>query len=165
MGKQIQHPSDSVKVKGIFRLQLVDPDGNIAGDSGWVENAIMPKGFQEFIAGAVCKGAGSSQVNYAALGTSTVATNDTALSGELTGSKRATAVGVTSSSTDFDGIASFTAVFNSTQNLVTGTGSIISNIGLFASSSGGTMFAGTSYTASTLASNQNVNVTYQINFT
>ena len=75
---------DSVKVKGSFRLNIVDPDGSIVGDSGWVENQITNEGFRDIVRliGAI---SGSSAVTHAAIGTGTVpGAAATTLDGEQT---------------------------------------------------------------------------------
>jgi hypothetical protein len=57
-----------------------------------------------------------------------------------------------------------TGTFASSDSFVTAVESI-SNIGLFRSSTGGTIFAGNTYDSSSCATNQNVNYTYDITFT
>ena len=57
----------------------------------------------------------------------------------------------------------FTATFSSADSFVTNTQNL-SNIGLFATSAAGTLFAGNTFASSSCATNQNVNVTYNINF-
>jgi len=152
---------DSIKVKGVFRLQI-EEDGAIVGDSGWNSNLITTDGFNNFLAKALGASAGSSQIGFVALGTgSAPASNATSLDQELPNSKRAA---VTFASSTNSKAAVFTATFQSSNSFL-GAQSNLSNIGLFASSSGGTLFAGTTYTSSACATNQNVNVTYQLNFT
>jgi hypothetical protein len=60
-----------------------------------------------------------------------------------------------------------TATFASANSFITATASI-SNIGLFQTSgpttASGTLYAGNTYTSSSLATNQNVNATYTITF-
>ena len=58
----------------------------------------------------------------------------------------------------------FTGTFSSSNSFVTSTQNI-SNIGLFATSSGGTLFAGNTFASSSCATNQDVNCTYVISFT
>ena len=60
--------------------------------------------------------------------------------------------------------AVFTATFASSESFVTAAYDI-SNIGLFNSNAtNNTLFAGNTYTSSSLNTNQNVNVTYEIRF-
>lgn len=148
---------DSVKVKGCYRLQITE-DGKVVGDSGWRTNQITNLGFKNFLAGTLGGISGSSQVTHAALGTGGApASNATSLTGEVEKRKAITAASNGSTS------ARFTATFGSSDSFVTNTQNI-SNIGLFATSSSGTLFAGNTYASSSVATNQNVNVTYDINF-
>lgn len=150
--------NDGIKVKGSYRLQLVE-DGKIVGDSGWHDNQITNLGFNWYLAGLLGKISGSSQIGYAALGTGGVpATGDTTLTGEVTG--RAAVTAATSSTSK---AVQFTATFSSANSFVTATRNI-SNIGLFATNTGGTLFAGNTYASSSCATNQDVNVTYTITF-
>jgi|ERR1035437_615933 hypothetical protein len=151
-------PSEGAGVKGCFRLQITE-SGEIVGDSGWHENQITNLGFNSFLVSTLGAIAGSSQVGFIGIGTGGVpAATDTALANEAV--HRAAASAATSATSKS---VTFTGVFNSTQSFVAGN-SNISNIGLFASSAAGTLFAGNVYASSTCATNQNVNVTYSISF-
>jgi len=153
---------ESSKVRGFFRLQITeDVAGNpvIVGDSGWRENVVVNDGFNDYLCKALGGVSGSRQVSHVALGTGGApATNDTSLSGEV--SKRAAVTAATSSNSK---TIRFTATFNSSDSFVTTTQNL-SNIGLFDSSSSGSLFAGNTYSSSSCATNQNVNVTYDITF-
>lgn len=150
---------DTVKIRGFYRVQLVNPDGSIGGDSGVCENLITDAGkryYLSYLLGAI---AGSLQVSYVGLGTGGLPNaTDTTLTGEVV--KR---TGVTASSSGSSSVQ-FVATFASGGSFVTDTRNI-SNIGLFNSSSTGTLFAGNTYASSSCATNQNVNVTYRITFT
>ena len=108
---------------------------------------------------------GLLRVSFVALGTGTTV-NDTAtgLPGELGHfeSARASATLITSASSR----VRITATFDSTNSFVTNTADI-SNIGLFQQSNTdtGTIFAGNTYASTKVQTNQNVNITYDINFT
>lgn len=158
---------EGIKLRGFFRVNIVeDRDGKekIVGDSGWVENQVTNLGIQDFIVDHLIGNSGGKAVTHMALGTGGApASNDTALAGEITqasNSRKSVSTSIVSSRT-----AQFTAAFNSVDSFVTGSLNI-SNVGLFETSTtqGGTLFAGNTYTSSSLATNQNVNVTYQIRF-
>lgn len=153
---------DTIKVKGFFRLNIINPDGSVAGDSGWVQNLVTNDGFKLYLADNIGKSSGSKQIGYVALGTGGApAATDDVLAGEVMAStqRKAVTYGNVSSKT-----AQFTATFASSDSFVT-TAYNISNIGLFATTStGDTLFAGNTYTSSSLNTNQNVNITYQIRF-
>lgn len=149
---------DNLKVQGFFRVNIVDPDGTIKGDSGWKENKVVDLGFQYYLVELMLASAGSLRVTHVALGNGTVP-GDAATSLDGEHQKRQTVTkSVVNSKT-----AQFVATFDSGLSFVTDTATL-ANIGLFATSSGGSMFAGNTYSSSQVATNQNVNVTYQIRF-
>jgi hypothetical protein len=154
--------SDGLKIKGMFRVQI-DENGKIIGDSGWKKNQITNLGFNQYLVSSLGAIAGSKQISYVALGTSGApAASDTALTGELAEtSGRAAVTAATSSSSK---TVRFTGTFASNVQITASHN--ISNIGLFNTSTQGTgqIFAGNTYTSSAVASNQNVNVTYDIIF-
>lgn len=150
--------NDGLKVKGMFRVQITE-DGRVVGNSGWKENQVTNLGFNQYLVSALGAIAGSKQVSHAALGTGgTPAASATTLAGEV--EKRQAVTAATSSSSK---TVRFTGTFDSANSFVTNTQNI-SNIGLFNSSSTGTLFAGNTYTSSAAATNQNVNFTYDIIF-
>ena len=151
---------DGIRVKGFFRLHI-EEDGQLVGDSGWRQNQVTNDGFNNFLAKLLGGISGSSQVTHAALGTGGApAASDTTLSGEV--QKRQAITAATSSTSKS---VQFTATFSSANSFVTATQNI-SNIALAATSTAGaaTIFAGNTYASSSVATNQNVNVTYSIVF-
>ena len=155
--------NDGIKIRGMYRLHIVDkPDTDemeIVGDSGWQENQVVNLGFLNYLAGALGAIANSSQVSYMALGTGGApGAADTTLANEV-----AVRTGVTAASSSDSKAVRFTATFTSAQSFVTTT-MAISNIGLFRSVTVGTLFSGAAYASSNVATNQNVNATYDISF-
>lgn len=151
---------DTIKARGFFRLQLTK-DGQIVGDSKWRKNQVTNLGFEQFLAQTLGGMAGSKTVSHVALGTGGApAAADTTLAGEIMSSTQRKTV---SPSTIASKTVQFTAAFNSVDSFITASVNL-SNVGLFNTSSGGTLFAGNTYTSSSCATNQNVNVTYQIRF-
>lgn len=151
---------DTIQLKGFFRVNI-EEDGKIVGDSGWRQNVVTNVGFLNYIVFLLGDSAGSRQAKFVALGTGGApATNATTLAGEVMSSTERVAVtfGSVGSTT-----AQFTATFASSDSFVT-TNFNISNIGLFVSSAENSLFVGNTYTSSALATNQNVNITYQIRF-
>jgi len=149
---------DGLKIKGMFRIQLTE-DGKLVGDSGWKQNQITNDGFNDYLCKALGAVSGSKQVSHLALGTGGVpAASDTTLAGEV--QKRQAVTAATSSSSK---TIRFTGTFSSANSFVTATANV-SNIGLFNSSSTGTLFAGNTFASSAVATNQNVNATYDIIF-
>lgn len=154
-------------IKGFSRVTISEPqpDGTekIVGDSGFCgPNQITNNGFLNFLVKLLGNSAGSKQVGYVALGTGSApnATHNT-LNGEIMSStqRKAVTFGTVGSTT-----AQFTATFASSDSFLTAAANL-SNIGLFAATTtDDTLFAGNTYASSSCATNQNVNVTYQIRF-
>ncbi len=150
-----------IRAKGFFRLNIVNPDGTIASDSGWRQNQIVNTGYQDFLMYLLAGSAGSLRPSHAALGTGTVpGSAATTLAGELTeaAGRMALTTGTSGSKT-----VNYTFTLNSG---VIAAASTIQNVGLFSGSTqgGGTMMAGNTYATSALATNQAVNGTYAIAF-
>lgn len=154
--------SEGINVRGFFRLQIEDADGKITGDSGWRQNQVTNLGFSYYLADNIGKSSSSLQVGYVALGTGGApAAGDVVLAGEISASTQRKAVDYANVSSK---TARFTATFASSDSFIGGA-SNISNIGLFNSTqTANTLFAGNTYASSSLNTNQNVNVTYEIRF-
>jgi hypothetical protein len=150
--------ADAVKVRGFFHVQIVDGD-QIVGDSGWNANQVTNLGFNQYLVSAIGSIAGSKYVSHMGLGTSGApAASDTTLTGEV-GTRTAVTAATSSSSKTVRFTATFAAGWHTSAGAFN-----ISNIGLFNSSSSGTLFAGNTYASSSCASNQAVNATYDIIF-
>lgn len=148
-----------LKIHGFTRIQLVEDD-KIVGDSGWSKNQITNEGVRNYLVYLLGAVAGSSQIGYAALGSGTEpGAAATTLDDELAEGVRDAVAAASNGSTS----VRFTGTFASGDSFVTATRDI-SNIGLFATDSGGTLFAGNTYASSSCATNQNVNYTYDITF-
>lgn len=150
--------NDATKVKGMYRVNITE-DGRIIGDSGWKQNIVVNDGFNDYLVKALGAISGSKQVSHLALGSGgTPAASATTLTGEV--EKRQAVTAATSSSSK---TVRFTGTFDSANSFLTASRNL-SNIGLFNSSSTGTLFAGNTYTSSAVATNNNVNATYDIIF-
>ena len=158
-----------IKLRGFFRLQITeDRKGKekIVGDSGWKKNQVTNLGIQDYLLDWLVGDTGNGKsITHIYLGTGTApASNGTSLNGEIvdaTDSRKAVSTSLISSRT-----AQFTAAFASSASFVTAAKNI-SNIGLIntLTTNIGTIFAGNTFASSSLATNQNVNATYQIRFT
>lgn len=153
-------PADGVRVRGFYRVNIVDPEtGEVQGDSLWNENQVTNLGFNQYLVSALGSIAGSKYVSHVGLGTGGApAASDTSLAGEV-----GTRQSVTSATSSSSKTVRFTSTFAAGWH-TSASAHNISNIGLFNSSSGGTLFAGNTYASSSCASNQAVNVTYDIIF-
>lgn len=154
-------PRDHIKLRGLFRVAL-EKNGEIVGDSGFCPNQVTNLGFDQYLAQLLGAVAGSKQVGYVALGTGSAPNaSHTTLDGEIMASTKRKAV---TAATTGSKTVRFTATFASSDSFITGA-SNISNIGLFNSTqTNATLFAGNTYASSALNTNQNVNVTYDIQF-
>ena len=162
MDNQMQDMREGLKLRGFYRVQITDPDGTVAGDSGWHENQITNLGVNDYVCQLLGDMAGSKQITHAALGTGTApGAAATTLDGELDQTSSRAAVTAATSNTSFK--ARFTATFASANSFVSTT-MTIKNIGLFHQSNvtAGTLFCGNTYATSTCATNQAVNITYDI---
>jgi hypothetical protein len=148
---------------GFFRINITDK-GKLVGDSGWMHNVITDYGLDEGIGRVLVGAAGSIRVGYAALGTGTApATNHTTLDGEGTGGRDVVTTSVVTSASGAGITARWYGTFASSESRF-GDTVAIQNIGLFETNTGGTVFCGAQYTVSTLATNQDVNYTYEWRF-
>lgn len=156
----------NIGVRGCYRVQITE-GGEIVGDSGWVPNIVTNLGLQQYAAYSLCGITGSSkQALYLALGTGGAPASDaTTLAGELASSTRRVQIGSNtafSSRTTSNNSCSMYLYGTFVSNVLSTTGNI-SNIGIFSDNTAGqTLFAGTTYTSSALNTNNNVNVTYQL---
>lgn len=158
---------DAVKVRGFFRLKIVEDDPitgkpHVVGRTGWRKNTVVNLGFDQFLCQTLAGMAGSKTISFAAIGTGTApGAADTTLNGEITD-----VAGMRCAVTPTT-IASKTVQFAFTlaSNIIT-TVKTIQNVGLFNTSttSVGTIFAGNTYATSQLQTNQAVNGSYQIRF-
>jgi hypothetical protein len=163
---QTQMPTEKVGLRGFYRLQITEPQGGrppkIVGDSGWCKNTVVNEGFDDYLCRLISAQVSSKQISHVALGTGTApnVTHST-LDGEISGStmRQTVAVSVSNSKT-----VRFTATFNSNDSFLAGATNI-RNIGLFHNNNAtGILFAASTYASSTCNTNQNVNITYDIQF-
>lgn len=160
---------DGVRIRGAFRLAITEdtPEGVvIKGDSGQVPNTVTQYGFGEYIADIIAADAASKRVSHAALGTGTAAINSTQsrLTSELTHGDTGRAA-MTAATSNTSVKVRWTATFASTDSFVTAAVTV-GEVGLFQQSNTNTatMAAGATYATSQVSTNQNVNVTYDWDF-
>jgi len=161
MSKKAKKMGDDAGVRGFFRVQVTE-DGEVKGDSGWKENQVTNLGINQYIVNWVLGDTGNGKsVTHMALGTGTApGAGDTSLAGEIDTQREAVSTSVEASKT-----AQFTAAWASSDSFLAATAAL-RNVGLFNTSStgAGTMLAGNTYAVSTVNTNQNVQVTYQLRF-
>jgi hypothetical protein len=155
---------DGIGLKGCFRLRIREND-RVVSTSKWYENLIVDDGIEKYVARSFAGEAGSLQVSHVTIGTGGVpASNATAIPGEaIVSSRRGAVTKAFSQRANSTNTATqqFTATLASSDSFITAAANI-SNIGLVNSSTNGTIMAGQTYASSALATNQNVEITYQI---
>ena len=151
------HPKENARLRGFFRVQIEDGEMGIVGDSGWHENVITNLGFLNVVNSLGTSLTGSKHSHLALGSGGAPATDATTLAGEAV--VRAALTAASSGSTALQ----MTATFASAASFVTDTQNI-SNIGVFGTSSGGTLLSGNTYASSSCATNQAVNATYTWTF-
>lgn len=156
--------AEKARVRGCFRIKIVNADGSFAGDSGWHENTVVNLGFNQYLVSTLGAIAGSKTVTHMVLGTgSAPGAADTSLQGELDETNSRSAV--TAATSSGSKTLRLTATFASSSSFVSATMNI-SNIALYNTSAAtvGTLFAGNTFASSSCATNQAVNATYDIIF-
>jgi hypothetical protein len=171
--KKVEEGFSTIGMKGMFRVQIESDNGEITGDSGWVKNTITNAGLQYFISRVFLKSAGSSQISCIGLGcsqnnTASNWTANTAMGSEISGSTVKTTGSTAYTSRPASGsadIVQWTGTFTSSPTFL-GAASTIANIALFGeTASTATAFAIGTFATSQCSTNQNVNFTYQVQFT
>lgn len=162
---------DTIKIRGMFRLQIQDgPTGKIVGDSGWHENQVTNVGGFLNIVNQLGTSLTGSKISHAALGTGGApAASDTTQAGEVStnGSGSVVRAALTAATSSTSKTLRNTATFSSANSFITASANI-SNVGLWQTSgpttASGSLVAGNTYTSSACATNQNVNMTYDLIF-
>lgn len=165
MAKRKKDFEQTFRIKGFFRLQI-EEGGKIVGDTGLFPNQVGNLGLEQYAAYCLANSAGSKQLAYFALGSGgAMASDGTAIASEvLQASKRASISARSfSSRTTSNGSATMWIYgqFASVDSFVNNSYNI-SNIGVGNSISGGTLFCAQTFNSSQVSTNQNVNVTYQL---
>lgn len=158
------------RVRGFSRIQLVNSKtGQIEGDSGWNENVISSWGFEEFIVGSLGGISNSQVIGYMAIANdAAIASDDGTLASEL-----ADRNALVTSATDITTVPHMKFVSPGTLQmcvswagveLTASTPNTIQAIAAFSTNAGGSMCCGNTFTASQWTTDQDVNATYQIQF-
>ena len=163
--ERTQHPTESSGLHGFYRVNIVEQDGSVSGDSGWHHNLITTDGLSGYITQLFLSAAGSSYVNSLHLGSlqSGLASDASSLPGEFAKSMMrsvATQSTVRAASNAGD-TARYLATFASN---VLSNPSTIACAGLYATSGANSIFCGGSFASSTVGSTQAVNCSYDVVF-
>lgn len=156
MKKSKINQRDMIRVRGFTRMQIVDAKTKkIVGDSGWGQNQITNYGFANCMVAAPI-GAASVQAAGFVLGSGTVpASSATALDGS--NSDQYSAFGQSSV------ISSMTARMTASFAGSNGSMAVLANIGVLAASTG-SLICGNTVDSSSLGTDQNLNVSYELRY-
>jgi hypothetical protein len=162
--------SPEIGISGFYRVNVVDPDGTVRGDSGWHKNVISNLGLANYIAYAFYSTGGSTapRAAYMMLGSlaSSHASSLVAVTGQYNLSLAASigSAAHTTRAAQSDGhTVRFYATFVS-NSLVTDSTSSIAGIGLYHTNNASSAMCAGTFAGSTLGSNQAVNCSYDIVF-
>jgi hypothetical protein len=156
---------NSFGIKGFFKLNI-EQDGKIVGETDYFPNQVGNIGLEQYAAYSLIGSAGSKTLAFFALGSGGVmASNGTTIPSEiLEANKRASVSALSfSSRTVSNGSASvyLYGQFASSASFVSNSYNI-SNVGIANVNTGGTLFCAQTFGSSQVSTNQNVNVTYQV---
>jgi hypothetical protein len=160
-------PKAPISLKGMFRVKIHDDHAGTVGDSGWVPNVVTQYGVESLLSNIAITNPGTVTdfVKFPWLGTGGAVSYDdvdlpgyyAALVTSLINSSWSTSI--SSNKTDYSTLE-FLATFSTGWNTDALT---INNVGLYDSQEpGGLFYAGNSYTASAVATGQQVFMTYRI---
>lgn len=146
---------DRMGLKGKFHLELIGPDGKL-NDVRDVDNTIMNVG-KSAMSGLMLSDIGGTAFDYLALGTDSTAPNatQTALIAQV---YRTASTGTQVSTSTTNDTAQLSGSFSITAS------NTLQEVGIFNSSSAGTMFARTTYSAINAASGDTINAVYKVQF-
>ena len=160
--KKVSHPTAGIGLHGFYRVAIVNEDGMVAGDTGVLHNLIVSGGLTNYLTYVFASSAGSSQIGMAALGSGNtlIVTNSTIIPGVTATDlyKTVSKTFITRAASSDGDTARFLATW------VSGTRTAnIGAVGLVATT-GVNFFCGGTYATSSVASNQAVNLTYDVVF-
>lgn len=152
--KRRRQPHSGVHLRGFFRVHIVEQDGRIVGDSGWVRNTVVNLGKRDYLCTPLAGGTAKS-ISRMALGTGTApAATDTALQGELshqTNAASGTRNRFTVNTSQIGSTAiEFQATFASSISFATTTCNISNIMVINDTTTGGTIFAGNTFASPSL---------------
>lgn len=152
-------PKEGLKIKGFFRLELVDVRGPHKGRrirSPWMKNVVTAEGLEDYIVGAVGGIAGSKQVTHLVVATQTTAPSSaqTSASGEFEARK----------TVDKSFVANGTLRMTCSYATNEATQSVLGALAVYNTSSGGSAASVATYSTSQKTTDQTLNVTYEYRF-
>jgi len=162
--EELEPIQNSLIAKGFFDLEIVNPDGTIAGKVERAPNLVTRHGFQHIclLVGTNLTGTQFSHLNVGE--GAAPATNATSLPSEVSGTNGVVVRQVATAATQAGSVTlRFTGTMSSANSFVTATEDI-SNVGIFNHSDGSSCVAGAAFTSSSCATNQNINITYDLVF-
>jgi len=167
--KKKRNPSVGLAIDGFYRVNIVEKDGKVVGDSGWKHNLITSNGLTGYISKLFAGSAGSSRVGFMHLGSeqSALASNASILPGEYNKSLMASIASTqitTRGASNAGDTVRFLATFVS-NSIISTTQQTIGCIGLYNTTGANSIFCGGSFASSTLGNSQAINCSYDVVFT
>ena len=166
--KEWKKEPGTMRVKGCFRVNIVDPDGTIAGDSGWCDNTFTTAGHLNLLVNNMLTCLTSARLfgEYITLGTGTgPASNEATLNGQMVNKYIAVTNNTASTGASTASTLEMRATFTSAEIAASGN---VRNIGFVwaanTATTAGTLLCGSTFASSQWNTNQSVNCSYQIRF-
>ena len=154
MARTRKAQTSGLRLRGFYRVNIVEQDGRIVGDSGWLENKVVNEGVLKYLIDPLRTGTGV-QLSRMALGTGTTpAATATSLNGEITDGGTASRITVVVGTASGSTAVSYAATWLSASGFVTASKTIQNIMIISNTTSGGTMFAGNTFASSVLNVNQ-----------
>ena len=167
--KESKTPDAIVGIGGRFRVNIVNPDGTVVGDSGWKKNVLTNVGVNDAILGRFMGLTASTQkAGYFALGTgqASISVSTTSMAGQCAGGTMVAVTTATSGRTASSDGATARYTANFTSNAF-GASTTVGQAGLHFTTSGGSstaLLCAATFASSTVATNQAVNCSYDVIF-
>jgi hypothetical protein len=167
--KKKEVPEAVIGIGGRFRVNIVNPDGSIAGDSGWKKNVLTNVGVNDAILGRFMGLAASTQkIGYFALGRgqASITVGTDSMASQCAGGTMVavtTAASLRTASSD-GATARYTANFTSNAFAASTT---VGQAGLHFTTSGASstaLICAATFASSTVATNQAINCSYDVIF-
>ena len=163
------HPQAVIGLGGRFRVAIINPDGTVAGDSGWKKNVLTNVGVNDAILGRFMGLTASTQkIGYFALGKgqASITVSTTSMDSQCAGGTMVAVTTATSGRTaSSDGAtARYTATFTSNAFAASTT---VGQAGLHFTTSGASstaLLCAATFASSTVATNQAINCSYDVVF-
>lgn len=162
-------PEVALTISGFYRVNIVDPDGTVKGDSGYKKNVVSNLGVANYIAYAFASTSGSTAITPKFMHLGSLQSSHASSLVNVTGAfdlSLAQSISSTQHTTRPDQSNGHTVRFLATfvSNSIATTTRTIAAIGLFHTTNATSAMCAGSFASSTIGSAQAINCTYDIVF-